>query len=540
MDSLISELASIIFLGGLGFRGWLYFNKSRDDYQMLFNAWRFCVLPLTIVAAVASQMPGASLSMILTWSAVVGGVLWLLKCLFAPGATVSGAVSDVVDDAAEAMVLAKPFEPEQFINLKKGIFVGVDRKRKPVYLPHRKFTKNHIEILGESGVGKSSFAGVVLSQLAASGETIVDFDPKDDRNLPGALKRAGETWGNFPVHVIDLRRQAGPQINVFKGCREDQVDVLLQVALDLGKTGDAGVDFYRGGDREATGFIAEALKDGKTSMLEIIETAAADERVTSQENLWRELRQLGRIPAFHTTEGLDLVDVLSKPGILYVIGSTEDLVVAAAQKLLLQRVLQIVGERKDAGRPISIFMDELKYLLSPAALRAAGTIRDRNCHLFFAHQSLADLSDCPGLNPAAVKGAIWGNCGIKFTYKMLDAATGKELETIAGTRAITTTSLNSDGEKDSMSTKVERGFHMPTHVFTHLPKPDKVGDASVSVVFGMGPAWFLSTRYIQTGPAPEPIPAPLEVRGQAAPAVDDVFGESAEAVEGDELSALFE
>lgn len=538
MHGLMNMFTSLILLAGLGFRGWLFFNDQHEDHRQLFRIWSCFCYPIVMLTISVQLLPEAGLT-VWTLSAGAGmGVVWMVKNWLKP-VQVSGAAADVVADAAEAMVLAKPFEPEQLINLEKGIFVGVDERRKPVYLPHRKFTKNHVEILGESGVGKSSFAGNVFSQLAALGETVVNFDPKFDRNLPGALARAGRLWGNYPFHIIDLRQQSGPQLNPFKRCREDQVDELLQVALDLGKTGDAGVDFYRGGDREATGFIAEALKDGRTSMLEILETAAADDRVTSQENLWRELRQLGRITAFHTTDGLDLVNVLSKPGILYVIGSTTDLVVASAQKLVLQRVLQIIDERKDADRPVSIFMDELKYLLSPAALRAAGTIRDRNCHLFFAHQSLADLSDCPGLNPAAVKGAIWGNCGIKFTYKMLDAGTATELETIAGTRALTTTSVSSDGDKSSVSTRVERGHHMPAHVFTHLPKPDQVGEASVSVVFGMGPAWFLSTRYIQTGPAPKPIPAPLEVRGPAS-ATDETFGQTSEIAEADDLSALFE
>lgn len=76
--------------------------------------------------------------------------------------------------------------------------------------------KNHIEIIGESGVSKSSLAGVLLSQLAAS----------------------GEAWGHFPVHVIDLRPSSSPQINPFKNCRAAQVDELLQVALSVGVPSD--------------------------------------------------------------------------------------------------------------------------------------------------------------------------------------------------------------------------------------------------------------------------------------------------------------
>lgn len=142
------------------------------------------------------------------------------------------------------------------------------------------------------------------------------FDPKTIVTRSGALARAGREWGNYPVNVtLDLRPQSGPQLNPFANCRDDQVEELLQVALELGKTGDAGVDFYRGKDREATSFIAQAMADGETSMLEIVEKASSDERITEQENLWRELRQVARVKAFHTA-GLDLEEVLSRPGIV--------------------------------------------------------------------------------------------------------------------------------------------------------------------------------------------------------------------------------
>ncbi|HML81985.1 MAG TPA: type IV secretory system conjugative DNA transfer family protein [Thiomonas arsenitoxydans] len=427
---------------------------------------------------------------------------------------VKSSVADVKTDAANLKKLARGFDPECYINLKKGIFLGLDGNRKPVYYPRHVIDKNHIEILGESGVGKSSLAGVLLSQLAAAGETVVVFDPKPDRMLPGTLARMGEKF-SFPVTLIDLRPQAGPQLNPFLGCRPDQVEELLQVALELGKTGDAGVDFYRGGDREATSWIAQSAPQD-ADIQALIAAASQDDRVTEKENLWRELRQLGRVRALHTQKGFDLAGALSKPGVVYVMGSTTRLEIVAAQKLILQRVLQILEDRADQERPVCLFLDELKYLLSPAALRAAGTIRDRNAHLIFAHQSLGDLDDCPGLNPKAVRGAIWGNSGLKFVYKSLDANTARELEAISGQASSEVTSVTRSTQGESVSRRAEKQAHMPAHVFTHLPKPE-AGEASVGVVIGRGPATFLSTRWLKSGPTPAPVTVPEQGTEPQAP-----------------------
>lgn len=417
---------------------------------------------------------------------------------------------DVRTDAEMVSALAEPFDPQPFIDDAIGsasVFMGLDTERRPIYLSRSVIDKNHIEILGESGTGKSSIAGVLLSQLAAAGECVVIFDPKADKRLPGALALAGERYG-YPFHILDLSPKADyPQLNPFTGCRRDQVEELLQVALELGKSGDGAVDYHRGNDREATEFLSAALADGKTDMLEILQKAGQDERIVEQVNLWRELKQLARVKALHTEGGLDLNDVLSKPGVLYVVGSTMRLEVVAAQKLILQRILQVLDERENQDMPVAIFLDELKYLLSPAALRAAGTIRDRNCHLIFAHQSLGDLDDCGGLNPKAVRGAIWGNTGIKIVYRIMDANTASELSKIAGHEVFQGQSVMENDNGVSVTTRNEKREYMPPHVFTHLPKPSQSGAASVGIVFGLGPAWYCATRYVESGPMPKPVRA---------------------------------
>lgn len=471
---------------------------------------------------------------------VAGSGLGLWLSSKALSSRVSGCASDVLNDAQKMHVLAAPFDPAPYIKKvrKTGrdeIFLGLDHNRNPVLLPLAKLGKNHVEILGESGVGKSSLAGVLLAQFAAAGECVIVIDPKADRMLPGVLARAGREYG-FPVTNIDLRFGRPPQLNPFLNARCDQVEELLQVALELGKTGSGAVDFYRGKDREATGFMAEAFADGEAAMPELLEKAAEDERIIQNENLWREFRQIARVSAFNVHQGQgghDLEKLIQCGGVIYITGSTTRMEVQAGQKLLLQRVMQILDERLDQSQPVAIFLDELKYILSPAALRAAGTIRDRNVHLLFAHQSIGDLSDCPGLDPKAVRGAIWGNTGIKIAYKMLDAETARELSLISGDRAVLETRTTENDNGVSVAQSIGKASHMPAHIFTHLPKP--LGkEASVGVVLGDGPAYFLATRWLEAGPIPEPIPA-ASVPAAAAdfvPGKATFAGSAAEAPDG--------
>lgn len=459
-------------------------------------------------AAALPHLPSPQLLLLVAASVVLLACLIGIASIFRGarrGITAEG-VADVRDAARALRRLAKPYDPLPYILRARArgrgaVFLGIDHTRRPLSVRLLTLTKNHLEFLGESGVGKSSLAGVLLSQFASAGETVIVFDPKNDRMLPGVLARAGSAWGRYPVHVIDLRPTAGPQLNPFSGCRHDQTEELLQVALELGKTGEGGVDYYRGGDREASAWVAEACPEG-AEIRALIDAASEDERVTENENLWRELRQLGRVRAFHTEGGHDLAKLLSKPGVVYIIGSTTRLEVVAAQKLLLQRVLQILDERKDQSRSVCIFLDELKYILSPAALRAAGTIRDRNCHLIFAHQTLGDLDECPGLNPKAVRGAIWGNCGIKIAYKALDASTARELSSIAGEVTTVARSTTRGDGRQSGTARDQAVALMPPHVFTNLPKPEQ-GEASVGVLVGLGVARYVSTRWLPAGPTPK-------------------------------------
>lgn len=415
-------------------------------------------------------------------------------------------LDDVAHLTARLKKLARGFNPENYFSVKKGVFLGLDEKRSPLWVPKEAIQKNHLQIIGESGTGKSSLAGVLLAQSALLGEAVVVIDPKNDVYLASALARIAEK-NNIPFRLLDLRPGAPPQLNPLAGCEPWQVEELLIAGFELGKTGEPGSDYYRGEDRDACGEVAQLYAAGSVTIPSLFQACAKNSAITERSNLWREFRQFASLPAFHAREGLDMERIINDGGILYIIGSITSDKVFAAQRLLLQRILQIISERNPQNaRPVALMLDEIKYVLSVPAVRALGTVRDRSCHIIVAHQSLNDLSDCPGLQPKAVRGAIHGNTSVKVVYKLNEFETAQEFEGIGGMEKTYVENINSVEEHHSRGWRESERPRVRADLLTHLPKPI-YGEASVGVLFGLGTTKLLSTRYLDAGQTPSIVEA---------------------------------
>lgn len=431
------------------------------------------------------------------------------------------AVEDVREVDARLKSYAKPFDPESYMDGGRGVFVGLNAHRQPVYLPLSTFQKNHTQFLGVSGCGKSSTIAVLLGQINALGNAVVIFDPKNDDFMPRALNRFAEKHGRV-VRLIDLQPSAPPQINPFQNCEAHEVEELLTAAFGLDPSGDAAVDFHRGEDADAATMASQLYQQGAKDLPSLVLACMGNEAITSRQNFWRYLRQMSQLrPLLATEGGLDMADCIKNGEILYVVGSTDNLRTVTAQRLVLQRILQIIRNRprnEFKENPVTLFLDEFKYMLSNSALRALGIVRDRGCNLILAHQSFGDLEDCGSLSAKAVIGAV-SNTALKFVYRTEDVPTAENFAKRSGDTRVWTESASKTTDQNGNeqgSWKEDSRARISAQEIMHLPKPD-AGEASVGVVFGLGPAFFISTRYL---PAGEP---PLV---QAAPVWRDVGGEA--------------
>lgn len=459
------------------------------------------VIAYLLTALFSSALGPYAWVLMVAWACWVG---WGIYKHFYMGVSVQGSVNDVDENFETLNKLVTPY----VMAIKEAVFLGrTPGQRKPidVTISPEVFHKNHVSILGASGTGKSKIAALILSQLHASGDSVVVFDPKDDEFLPGILNEAAKASGK-PFLYINLREDV-PQINPLAGATRNEIETLLQSALNLDPTGDPGSDFYRGEDREGSTHLVET---GGKSMAELLALGSKLKAVTDRTGLWREFRDLTRLEAFNTDDGRDLAGVINAGGVVYVVGDTDSLRIVAAQRMLLARVLQIIKNRsRDGANQVALMLDEFKYMLSNSSLRALGTIRDRRCNLLLAYQSYGDLADCGSLKAEAVLGAAKGNTTLKFVYKLEDADTAEQFSKMAGnikTIEETSSKVEVDGVIGGVYRQGEKQAVSIDMLTTNLPKP-RAGEASVGWVFGLGPAFPLSTMLLPKGEAPSVIQA---------------------------------
>lgn len=367
---------------------------------------------------------------------VLGPLFWLWHRTTKPRRSRHQALSDVRDVFALADELQR-FNPEQHFDLSQGLFAGLEVPgEKPLYIPWPEYRKTHMQVLGTTGVGKGVATTMFLTQSLLAGECVVIFDPKDDEFAPNVLYRFAQQ-ARLPFYLIDLRPAAPPQLNLFRHSTQTEMEELLMVAFDMGDKGNPS-DFYRLFDRAAARDVCAktAAKAGNATIQDLVNAAHQSERITDAkgQKFLADLEELAGLRAIRTAAGHDLKQMLNENAVIYIVGSIRNIQTIRAQKMLLLRILQIIEQRDRTKklRYVAMMLDELKYLLSPAALQGLGTVRDKSCHIMLAHQSLGDLEDCGGLDPNAVKGAVVVNTGLKLIYRATDPDTLKWASELSG------------------------------------------------------------------------------------------------------------
>lgn len=327
------------------------------------------------------------------------------------------------------------YDPLHYIDLSKGLFIGMDRENEPMYLPLKDWQKQHADIIGTTGAGKGVATGILLYQSVLAGEGVFVMDPKDDEWAPHLYRKACKDAGK-PFALIDLRKQAY-QLNLIEEITADELEELFVAGFSLAEKGQES-DFYRIDDRKAARIAAQFVTRNTASTIRDVYNGDYVQGIADKiKAFFGKIEELALLNAINAPTGFSLNRIFDEGGCCYVIGSMRNSKIITAQRMLLVRLYQLAERRdrvKDTPRPIAIFLDELKYHLSKPALEGLGAARDKGVHIIMAHQSVADLKDCPAdLKGDAVVGAVVENAKFKLVYRVMDPDTAEWVARMSGT-----------------------------------------------------------------------------------------------------------
>lgn len=371
------------------------------------------------------------------------------------------------------------YDPMDYIDLDKGIFIGLSKERIPQYIPLKEWQTQHADIIGTTGAGKGVASGILLYQSILADEGVFVLDPKNDEWAPHLYKKACIDAGK-PFVLIDLNKSEY-QLNLIDGISSEHLEELFVAGFSLAEKGEAA-DFYRIDDRKAARTAAQFVnKNPGVTIRDIYNgdyVQGIGETIKAFHGKTEELAMLNSINA---PGGFSLKEIFDKGGCCYIIGSMRNSKIITAQRMILVRLFQLAELRdRVAGdvRPIAIFKDEVKYHLSKPALEGLGAARDKGVHIIMAHQSVADLRDCPAdLNGDAVVGAVVENCKFKLVYKLQDPDTAEWVARMSGTilvddesRKVTTTSVLTEKIDNERTIRQAESYYIDSNMLQNLPK----------------------------------------------------------------------
>lgn len=372
------------------------------------------------------------------------------------------------------------YNPLDYIDLKKGVFIGLNKDDQPQYITLKEFRTQHAAIIGTTGSGKGITATVLLYQAILSGEAIFVEDPKDDEWAPHVLREACKKAGK-KFTLINLNK-LNYQLDLLADISHEQLEELFNAGFSLAKKGEAS-DFYRIKDRRAARNTAAIYKKRMT-LRDLFNTDFVQSLREDVPAFCGELEEIALVNSINAKNGFSLKYVFDEGGCCYIIGSTRNQKIISAQRMILTRLIQIAETRdriNSTPRTVAIFLDELKYHLSRPALEGLGTARDKVVHIFMAFQATDDLRDCPSdLNGDSVTGAVIENAKFKLIYKIQNPETAEWAAKMTGSILVddemrkirTDLSLTEKVDTDRMIRQAE-SYYVDSNMFLNLP--EKVG-----------------------------------------------------------------
>lgn len=332
---------------------------------------------------------------------------------------------------------AKPeFDPRKYFDESKGIFLGLNEKNQPVYIDYDLAQISHILLSGRTRSGKGIALQALAPQLISRGEAVLMLDPKPDNHLPHIFKYACDAAGR-PYHYLDLRQDAHEQTNIFEGCDQETIEVMMISGFSLSERG-SGADHYKLLERRAAREAAAWLVAHPGSTAQDVVAALGDSWEAKASGFLEYMKELCAMPSVCRpggTGGLDLASIEKTGGCLYVVGDMVAPKVLRLQRMILVRFMYLAKKRSqlEEGRTIRVIADEFKCHISKPFMTSLGASAGWGMTVVLPFQSLQDLAECPAdLDKDAVRGAVMENTAIALSYQIKDPDTREWLAASTG------------------------------------------------------------------------------------------------------------
>ncbi|KFC07072.1 MobB family protein [Trabulsiella guamensis ATCC 49490] len=467
---LTASLSIFVFIFGtlspLTLQGLSYFFSILDN-TVIFD------IPLWILTILFTA---AGLCFHITARRMVAGEIDTLKHRLIKKSKLERNTRTDVRDVRDMLPDSVEYDPLEYIDLSRGVFIGLDNDDQPQYISVREFQSQHADIIGTTGSGKGIGATILLYQAILLNEAVFVEDPKNDEWAPHVLRKACEQAGK-PFYIVDLNNLSF-QLDLLADISHEQLEELFNAGFSLSKKGE-GADFYRIADRRAARKTSAIYESGMT-LRELFDSDFVKSLQETTPAFYGELEEIALVNAINARNGLSLKRIFDEGGCCYIIGSMRNQKIISAQRMILTRLIQIAETRDRIGskpRPVAILLDELKYHLSRPALEGLGAARDKQVHIIMAHQSIKDLYDCPAdLEGDAVAGSVIENCKFMLVYCLRDPDTAEWVARMTGSILVddemrkvrTDMSLTETVETDRMIRQAERYF-IDSNMLLNLP-----------------------------------------------------------------------
>ena len=503
-EYLMNNMSYLVVAGGLSYNiPQLFKLKSESGYMIragIMSAASLAIIPTAMILPESYPM---GLKLIGWGCSFIAGIVFATYgarklqakfSLFFSKFTVKnnirkGSKTDIRYMAKELPTIPQ-YNPLKYINLRKGIFVGLDEQVKPIYLKNLDdWYKRHFLIIGATRSGKGVAMQYLGIQSLMLGETVVFLDPKGDKYMPHIFKAQCNDLG-VPYHYIDLTQDIA-QINLVADFNSRDLKNCLVEAFSQREMGSES-DVYRKNEQEflenLAKFICEQnqnIDQDSKSLADICKDYDIERYADKYKSSVSDLNKLVNVPAINAANGQSLSELLVGGACIYIVGDLLDETMKKIQRFIFCRIVQLARNHANGvfdtnsnsmlldsvnhneEKNITVFADELVAHICRFVAESYTVTLGWNLKIVSAIQDLKLMRGAPAdLNPEFLKGAVFGNSQNKLFYRADDIDTADFLSDMTGRiqieeeqKLVTRNSLNSEKlDKQTRLIQSERNY----------------------------------------------------------------------------------